>query len=206
LSREPAPEKLTHELGQRFEVVNTNIKRWAVGSPIQAALDSLSALIKEQGIGANDVEKLTVTIHTTGAKTVNHRSMPDINLQHLMSVMLLDGTVSFAAAHDESRMRDPKVLAIKPLIELIGDAELERAPTRQAIVIVTTRDGRELKHHTLTVRGTAANPMTRREVAEKCYDLMAPVLGKTRALSLIDRVWRIEQVADTRALRPLLRA
>ena len=205
-SREPAPEKLTDGLGQRYEVVSTNIKRWAVGSPIQAALDSLSALIKEYGIGAGDVEKLTVTIHSTGAKTVNDRSMPDINLQHLMSVMLLDGTVSFAAAHDDKRMKDPRVLELKQRIELIGDAELEHAPTRQAIVIVTTRDGRQLKHHTMAVRGTAANPMTRAEVEDKCYDLMAPVLGAQRARRLVDIVWRTEKVADTRALRPLLRA
>jgi 2-methylcitrate dehydratase PrpD len=205
-SRAPAPEKLTDGLGQRYEVVNTNIKRWAVGSPIQAALDSLAALIKEHSIGANDVEKLSVTIHKSGAVTVNDRTMPDINLQHLMSVMLLDGTVTFAAAHDDRRMRDPKVLAIKQRIEFLGNEELERAPTRQAIVIVKTRDGRELKHHTLAVRGTAANPMTRAEVEEKCHDLMVPMLGARRARTLIDTVWRIEKVADIRALRPLLRA
>jgi 2-methylcitrate dehydratase PrpD len=180
--------------------------RWAVGSPIQAVLDSLSVLIKEHGIGANDVEKLTVTIHKSGAVTVNDRSMPDINLQHLMSVMLLDGTVTFATAHDGRRMCDPKVLAIKPRIELVGSEELERAPTRHAIVVVKTRDGRELKHHTPAVRGTAANPMTRLEVEEKWYDLMVPVLRARRARALIDTVWRIEKVADIRALRPLLRA
>jgi 2-methylcitrate dehydratase PrpD len=103
-------------------------------------------------------------------------------------------------------MRDPRVLSVKQRIELIGDAELERAPTRQAIVELKTRDGRELKHHTLAVRGTAANPMTREEVGEKCYDLMAPVLGKNRTRGLIDKVWQIEKVSDTRALRPLLRA
>jgi 2-methylcitrate dehydratase PrpD len=205
-SRAPVTEKLTDGLGQRYEVVNTNIKRWAVGSPIQAALDSLAALIKEHSIGANDVEKLAVTIHKSGAVTVNDRTMPDINLQHLMSVMLLDGTVTFAAAHDHRRMRDPKVLAIKQRIELLGNEELERAPTRQAIVIVKTGDGRELKHHTLAVRGTAANPMTRVEVKEKCYDLMVSVLGARRARVLIETVWRIEKVADIRALRPLLRA
>ena len=59
---------------------------------------------------------------------------------------------------------------------------------------------------TLAVRGTSANPMTRAEIEEKCYDLMAPVLGKKRAHRLIDTVWRIEKVANTRALRPLLRA
>jgi len=109
------------------------------------------------------------------------------------------------AAHDDRRMRDPKMLAIKQRIELLGNEELERASTGQAIVIVKTGDSRELKHHTLAVRGTAANPMTRVEVEEKCYDLMVPMLEARRARVLIETVWRIEK-ADIRAPRPLLRA
>ena len=51
-------------------------------------------------------------------------------------------------------------------------------PARQAIVGLALRDGRTLRHHTLAVRGTAENPMTRAEVDAKGYDLLAPVLGK----------------------------
>jgi hypothetical protein len=29
------------ELGATYEIMNTNIKRWSVGSPMQAPLDSL---------------------------------------------------------------------------------------------------------------------------------------------------------------------
>ena len=56
------------------------------------------------------------------------------------------------------------------------------------------------------VRGTAENPMTRAEVDEKSYDLMVPVLGKSRARKLCDAVWKLERVRDLRLLRPLLRA
>ena len=48
--------------------------------------------------------------------------------------------------------------------------------------------------------------MTREEVDEKSYDLMAPVLGKARARKLCDAVWSIEKLTDVRSLRPLLRA
>src|ERR1700674_2490171 len=34
----PDPEELSEELGQRFEILGTNIKKWPVGSPAQAAL------------------------------------------------------------------------------------------------------------------------------------------------------------------------
>ena len=65
---------------------------------------------------------------------------------------------------------------------------------------------REFKHHTKGVRGSAENPMTRTEVDDKCYDLIAPVLGSARARKLCDAVWQLEKVRDVRVLRPLLRA
>src|SRR6266545_1293031 len=40
------PELATRGLGETYEIVNTNIKRWTVGSPIQAPLDSLYTLFK----------------------------------------------------------------------------------------------------------------------------------------------------------------
>ena len=121
--------------------------------------------------------------------------------------MLLDGTVSFAAAHDQKRMRDRKVLELRRRIQLYGDDGLSAAmPSRQGIVEITLRDGRTLAYHTTAVRGSAENPMTRAEVEEKSYDLMAPVLGKERARKLCDTAWRLEKLEDVRGLRPLLRA
>ena len=63
-----------------------------------------------------------------------------------------------------------------------------------------------MSHHTRAVRGTAQNPITREEVDEKAWHLMAPILGKARARKLCDAVWSIERPKDARALRPLLRA
>ena len=68
-------------------------------------------------------------------------------------------------------------------------------PSRQGIVEINLRDGRELTHHTKAVRGTTENPMTRREVDEKSYDLLAPVLGKARARKLCDAVWQHREAA-----------
>lgn len=201
------PEELVSGLGQTFEIANTNIKRWTVGSPIQAPLDSLSALIKEHHVKADDVEKVVVRVSHQGAKTTNDREMPDINMQYMMAVMLLDGTASLEAAHDVKRMQDPKVLALRKRVELHGDDELQRAlPVRQGIVELTMRDGRVLRHHTQQVRGTAENPMTRDEVNEKCQNLFAPVLGSTRARDALAVMWGIERVEDVRSLRPLLQA
>src|SRR5688572_14780458 len=207
IGKKPQPEKLIEELGTRFEVVNTNIKRWSVGSPIQAPLDALLDLIRANNIRAEDVKKLVVRVAHQGAHTVNNRDMPDICMQHMCAVMLLDGIVTFESAHDEKRMKDRKVLDLRSRIELYGDDALTAAmPSRQGIVELTLKDGRELRSHVKAVRGTSDNPMTRAEVDEKCFHLLAPILGKKRARLLCDTVWTIEDVSSMRALRPLLRA
>jgi 2-methylcitrate dehydratase PrpD len=203
--RAPKPEILAQGLGEDYEILRTNIKRWSVGSPIQAPLDSLALLLKESPIKPEQVEKVVVRVAHQGANTTDNRSMPDICMQHMCAVMLLDGTVSFRSAHDEKRMRHPKVLEIRKRIELLGDDALTKAmPSRQGIVEVTLRDGRTLRHHTIAVRGTAENPMTRAEVDAKSYDLIAAVAGKARARRLCDAVWNLERLRDVRKLRPLL--
>jgi 2-methylcitrate dehydratase PrpD len=205
--RKPDPAVLTRGLGEIYEIMNTNIKRWSVGSPIQAPLDSLLDLIREHQIKAKDIEKLVVRVAHQGANTVDNRAMPDICMQHMCAIMVIDGKVTFASSHDEKRMRDRKVLALRSRIELRGDDALSAAmPSRQGIVEVSLSDGRNLSQHTKAVRGTAESPMTRAEVDEKSYDLMAPVLGKTRARKLRDAVWKLEKVRDLRVLRPLFRA
>jgi 2-methylcitrate dehydratase PrpD len=205
--RAPKPEVLVKELGSTYEIMNTNIKRWSVGSPMQAPLDGLLDLIREHNIKAADVEKLVVRVSHQGANTVNNRHMPDICMQHMCAVMLLDGFVTFKSSHDEKRMRDRKVLDMRSRIELYGDDELTRVmPSRQGIVELKLKDGRELKLHVKAVRGTSDSPMSRREVDEKSYDLLAPVLGKARARKLCDAVWNIEKITDVRKLRPLLQA
>jgi 2-methylcitrate dehydratase PrpD len=205
--RSPDPEELARELGERYEILDTDIKRWAVGSPIQAPLDSLLELIRAHRVRADEVERVVVRVAHLGANTTDNREMPDICMQHLCAVMLLDGTVTFKSSHDEARMRHPKVLALRKRVELVGDDALSKAmPRREGIVEIRLADGRELVHHTKAVRGTPENPMTRAEVEAKALDLLAPVIGKAASEKLCAAIWGLEKIRDARLLRPLLQA
>ena len=200
------PDVLARGLGETFEIMNASIKRWSVGSPIQAPLDSLLLLKQEARFGIEEIERVEVRVAHQGANTVDNRDMPDICMQHMCAVMLVDGTVSFKSSHDVKRMRDPRIVALREKVGLSGDDELSRAmPSRQGIVEITLRDGRRLRHHTRAVRGTPDNPMTRAEVDAKSYDLMAPVLGHARARRLCDAIWTLDKMHDARKLRALLR-
>ncbi len=200
-NQDAKPELLIEELGSRFEIMHTNIKKWTVGSPIQAVFDSVQALMLEGGLEPDDIETLVVRMSPKESHVIDNRHMANINLQHMVSVMVLDGTVTFAAAHDDDRMNDPAVLAVKEKVNLVPDSSL---PRRHPIIEMKTRDGRELSHRTAAVRGTPDNPMDRQEVEDKAFDLLAGPLGEGKARDLIDRIWNIEQVANVRDLRPLL--
>jgi 2-methylcitrate dehydratase PrpD len=102
-------------------------------------------------------------------------------------------------------MKDPAVLAVRAKVQLVPSEELEKMePARQAIVEITLNDGKVLSERVNDVRGTVDNPMTREEVAQKCRDLVEPVLGKANCTTLIDKVFGIENVKDIRELRSVL--
>jgi 2-methylcitrate dehydratase PrpD len=164
-------------------------------------------MLKRRPFTPDEVRKVVVRLGTRSASVVNNRDIPDICLQHMVAVMLIDRTVSFDAAHDVMRMRDAAVLRERAKVELVGDAELEaRAPRREAIVDVALADGTQLSEHVEAVRGTSDNPMPRAEVVAKCRDLIMPVLGAAKSAALIERVLALESVPNVRDLRDLLQA
>jgi 2-methylcitrate dehydratase PrpD len=199
------PEQLVDKLGERFEITRTNIKKWTVGSPIQAPLDALVGFFQKRSFSAADVQKVVVRIASDEANTVSNRDMPDICMQHLVAIMLLDKTVTFASAHDKPRMQDPAVLRQRAKVEVVADPRIDaRRPRREAIVELALQDGTQLSDWVRDVRGTSENPMTRSEVVDKARDLISPVLGTSACSALLRKLLALETLGDIRELRPAL--
>ena len=199
------PELLVEKLGERYEIARTNLKKWTVGSPIQAPLDCMYNIFKRHPLKADDVKQVVIQLSHTEANTVDNREMPDISLQHMVAVMLLDGTASFAAAHDRARMADPAVLAQRAKITLVRSDELQKLePDRVAIVDITLNDGTVLTERVDAVRGTYMNPMTREEVVQKARDLVDPILGKAACGTFVDAILGIDKIRNVRELRAVL--
>src|SRR5262250_1984923 len=112
------PAILIDKLGERYEVVNTDIKKWTVGTPVQAPLDAIENIRKKRPFDADDVKAVSVRLAPSVAAVVDNRDIPDICLQHMVAVMLIDKTVSFHAAHDKPRMQDVAVLRQRAKVSL----------------------------------------------------------------------------------------
>jgi 2-methylcitrate dehydratase PrpD len=198
-------KKVLEGLGQRFIITNCLVKKYPVGSPMMETVDALLALVSKHPIQPRDVEKVTVRIPSSGARTVDNRKMPDVNVQYMVSNILLDGKLTFESAHDYNRLRDPQLKEMKEKVRLIPDQELERTGARfQGLVEITLKDGKRLREHVINCRGRPENPMSPEEIEKKASWLMEPVLGKNNVARIIDSMRRVESLTSVRELTTLL--
>lgn len=195
-------------LGKPYEITRTNIKRWSVGSPAQAIMDALYELITKYKIKPSDVVKAEVFLSPRSARVVDRRSMLDINVQYLSAVMILDGTLSFAASHDFKRAKKPEVVNMLKKVTLLTDDKLggegQAKNPRQGAAAIYLKDGRRLYHHAKAVRGTAENPMTVAEVETKARDLIAPILGLKQANAIIKAMATLDKAKSVDKLVALM--
>ncbi len=196
--------ELARGLGRDYEIMRCGIKCWSAGGPVQGPLHVLQDLIDQHHLCAADVVKLVARMPDKELKMVNDRDSPDISVQHLLALMLVDGTVNFATTHDHGRVKDSKVKAMRRRIQTVGDPSLTDSLRRwRCAMEITLKDGRVLKHQTMAARGTAENPVTLQDATKKSMDLLTPVLGRKRAQMLITTLSNIDSVANVRALRKL---
>lgn len=189
---------LTDKLGERYEISRTSIKKWTVGTPIQGPLDALEIMLQKHSFGADQVRE--VVVRMAPGSVVDNREMPDICIQHMIAVMLIDKTATFRSAHDKARMQDPAILRQRAKVRLDPGVATSRSP----LVVVTLNDGTRLSEDVTAVLGTAGNPMSRDQVVAKCRDLLMPVIGAAASAKLIQALLDLENLKNIRGLRPLL--
>jgi 2-methylcitrate dehydratase PrpD len=201
--RDAKPELLVDALGARFEIMRTTIKKWSVGSPAQSVLDAVQALMTAHRFDHHEIAEIAIRMFPLEIDTVDDRAMPDISVQHLVAVLLIDRDLTFASSHDHERMHDPAVVALKGRITLTPDSGVER---QRALVTIALTDRRSLSHRATAVHGTPDNPMSAQDVTHKALGLTAPVLGEARTRELIETLWNVDTIVDMRTLRRLLGA
>jgi 2-methylcitrate dehydratase PrpD len=204
-SSEAEPEALVRGLGVTYEIMRGCIKYWSAGGPIQGPLHLLNDLMREHRFKADEVEKLTVLMPPKSLEIVDNRDMPDICVQHILAVMLLDGNVTFKSTHDFARMKDPKVVKLRKDVIVAKGDPVYADPERRwnGAMEIVLRDGRRHSLQTMAAKGVWDNPLTPEEAEKKALDLMAPVLGRPRSRKLIAALLNIEKLKNVRDLRKL---
>jgi 2-methylcitrate dehydratase PrpD len=175
--------------------------------PIQAAAQALSAVLGRPGVDPAAVERVDVRLPSHGARIVDNRSMPDIHLQYVLSLLLLDGDITFESAHDYERRERPEVQAMIDRINLVHDPSLDpphRPNTRVAALTATFAGGRIETHVVDAAFGSRLNPMDWPTLERKAADILSSALSRAQAAEFIAMICDLESVERVRDLRPFL--
>ena len=131
------PELLVDKLGEQFEIIITSIKKWTVGSPKQAPLDAMDALLKQHPVQPDQVKR--ILLRSAPDSVVDNSQPPDINIQYAMALMIIDKKATFRSIHNKQRMRDPAIVGLRSKVVLEAPRGAARGQTDHALLFSKSR-------------------------------------------------------------------
>jgi 2-methylcitrate dehydratase PrpD len=209
MSRDADPAKLTDRLGQRWALAETSFKFHASCRHTHPAADALQQVMREHGLKADDIERVTAQVHQGAIDVLGPVVDPQTVHQSKFSMGTVLGLIArfdrAGLAEFDAHCRDPAVVAVRRKVQMQLDAEVDGAYPQRWIgkVEVLTTDGRTLHGRVDEPKGDPGNTLSRDEIEAKAKQLAAYGRGASEAEmgAVIDRVW---QLADWPRVERLL--
>ncbi|MBI2357976.1 MAG: MmgE/PrpD family protein [Deltaproteobacteria bacterium] len=174
-SREPDLARLTHALGEEYEVMKICMKRFPCHITAQAPIQAVQELRAKDPFPAEEVAEITIA----GAeKMITHHN------------------IGFAG----ESFADPAILSLCRKVRLVVDeASRKLEGYLGARVTIRLHNGQELTREVKSFKGSPADPLSRAEVAEKFFTLTA-AMGREAAEKLFQRVERLAEEKNVGSL------
>lgn len=133
--------RIIDELGKRYDMLSTVIKRHLVGSHSQTPASALLALVNEYDFSPDEVQKVTLVMNP---EDITYPGLPGpepalTKPRYVASVICIKKEMSAAAI---AQFDDPHVLAFIPKVNIVTD---EKRETLSCRVLVELNDGRILE-------------------------------------------------------------
>lgn len=202
--------------GAAFKIHDTLIK------PRASCATTISSILAAEKAAAqlSDVEQIQqvrVEVYERakiGMGTGEHHWNPDSretadhSIPYVVAATLIDKRLT-PASFGDARLRDPRLRALLPKIEVVADdaftAAYERVPVVHGTrVQVQLRDGGAIVGEAGGDKGDLSQPKTDGEIADKFLALTEGVLGAQRANRALEALWQLESMADVRTIPRLL--
>ncbi len=211
-SDQPDPKRLTDGLGTTWETLNVGYKPHASVTSIHSAQDGLLAILRENGLTADDVAEVEAGlspmthVHCAWEYKAQGVTAAQMNLFYGLAVIALDG-VAFTEQYQENRLAEPKTLDFVKRIRAHVDKEIEAmgpAFRHASRLRVKTRDGRRFEKLTLHRRGSPENPLSPQEIVDKFHAVVAPCMKRADADRIVEVVDRLETLPHVNELMDLI--
>lgn len=202
--------------GQPYKIAECSIKRFPLGqysqTVVQAALEARAQMpeVAVADIAAVNIRTLQKAIDIMAGDAEKwqpqSRETADHSMPYTTAVALAYGYVH-QDHFDEQYYRSPQLLDLTNRVQVeVSEEANRRAPEAMLCALeIVTRNGQS---YTATVpyhKGHYKNPMTDAEVEAKFRSLADPLLPAAQTAALLEKLWRLEDVADVREVIGLTR-
>ena len=189
----------------RYRILDTCFKPYAAVAgamaPIRAAID----LARENKLRAADIAGVTIKLHAHAVKKAadprknypRDKETADHSYHYCVAAALLDAACG-PAQFDDARIVAQDIRDVIGVTTLEADAELTALypGSSGGGVVVTLRDGRELRRIYPYPPGHPRHQMTDADVERKLFELTDGVIPRARAQQVIEMVGRFEHCAS----------
>lgn len=193
--------ELTAELGARFEIARTSLKKYAACRQIHAPLDSLFQIMRSHQVEGDQIDQIRTSVPTSMASIIDKNELPSHSAQYVLATAAYDGRIEVDQLTGD-RLHDQRIARLSQQVTVRGDDELEQLFPEQwaGAVTIVTNDGRELSHTTYYPTGDPENPMSEGDLKRKFITLATTVVSERRAERIIEVVGQLERLDDVSEL------
>jgi 2-methylcitrate dehydratase PrpD len=217
-SQEPRIGELTAGLGERFRILDREIKPYAAWGGGHLAIDAVHQLVSKNPVDVNRIA--TVRVAGSRSLVVGHElrrpesvMAAQYSLAFLTAVSLCRGAdtlIDPGTIWVDSTLSDPQLLELAARVELGIDADLDESSNAEghyggARVTVRMNDGETFEAVVLHSKGTVENPMSADEIRAKFERLVDGLLPEGHAKRIEAAVDSFDTSSDVRELGRLLR-
>lgn len=195
------PSKVLTDLGKVY-YTDSEIKPWPSCRITHAPIQAVLALVAEHGFGADEIERIIVTLQKGNGSLVDFPytpglEVPNFNLRFDLALALAKGAVAPKYFAD-SYQNDPEIIRIATkLVDIDYDADMK--DLFSAHVRIDLIDGRSYSTFVPYPKGNmVSDPLTRDELLEKYYANMeySGCVTRQTADRIVEAIDSFEEIDD----------
>jgi 2-methylcitrate dehydratase PrpD len=205
----------TAGLGSTWELPIVSIKPMPACHFTHACADAAALLRERHGLKAADIESVRALVPREVVKTVCEpvatKQRPQnsydaqFSIPYTVATALVHG--SFGLQHlEDAALADPEAIALAHKVRHEVDPNSPFPKYYSGEVVVTTRDGRELRHREEINRGASDRPLSGADIERKFLANATLATSSARAQELLDAVLSLDRARSAREFARALSA
>jgi 2-methylcitrate dehydratase PrpD len=203
------PEKVTGDLGERWEFEEIALRYWPSASSIQGMNTALFDALEEHPFKLKDIKRahirITPTVFNLHGKLSKYKAKFDALISaHYTAAAIIEDHVLTLDQFTPARYDDPVLRhAAAELIDIQPDESLTGV---QAVVEFELNDGTKVVKRCNSPRGSADNRLTRAQIESKFRTYAQKRLSAPMIERAIGTVWALEDLGSVRELMQSMRS